>query len=145
MNRQDLIKKWFRKVDIFPPPWTGGTVENFRAFWRVAYRDARQYAHIAHHANNELRDFRGFGVLKKVWALSGNCIGRVRTNDLASFNNWQIAEQAGYDDYNPNRILKNTVENNQFKVIIQKHSKYPEIRKRVLETEMAVLDKYLSN
>ena len=119
MTNNQIANEWFRKVDIFPRPWTGGTVEDFRAFWRVAYRDARQYAHIAHYKNNELRLFRGFGVLKKVWALSGNCIGRVRTNDLASFDNNEIAKKSGLSDYNPNRILKNTIQYNEFRVIIE--------------------------
>jgi hypothetical protein len=102
----ELMRRWYRRVDLNPdvtplepsPEWQ-------RRFWKVAYRDARVYAHIACNACDELVSFRGFGVLKKIWARSGNVIGRVRTNDLRSFDNREIADRIPLTDYNPSRIL----------------------------------------
>lgn len=105
-SMNSLMAEWFHKVDLHPstfhlepdPEW-------FRLYWRVAYRDARQRAHIMDHSCSELVSFRGFGPLKRVWARSGNCIGRVITNSLKDFDNNTIAKAKGVQDYNPCRRL----------------------------------------
>lgn len=105
------IEHWFRRVGIFPSiinqagnDWDG--IPLAKRFWKTAYRDARNYAKIACHANDELVKFRGFGVLKSIWAFNPrNCIGRIRVDDLREFDNYSIAKQLGFTDYNPNRIL----------------------------------------
>lgn len=110
MTNQEIIRNWFRRVGINPfffelsgndddgVPWA-------KRFWKTAYRDMRQYSQIANHANNELKEFRGYGVLKRIWAKSGNCIGRVRVDNLAEFDNNKIVMKLKLADYNPNRRL----------------------------------------
>jgi hypothetical protein len=105
-----LIKEWFRKVDIFADivnqsgldfegkPWA-------KRFWKVAYRDARLRARIFNHSLDELIQFRNLGILKQIWADSGNVIGRIRTNNLSEFDNNTIAANFNYKDFAPNRIL----------------------------------------
>jgi hypothetical protein len=79
--------------------------EQSRRSWRVAYRDARVYANIGCFICDELVAFRGFGPLKRIWAKTGNVIGRVRVNDLRDFDNNAIAAKLPFCDYNPNRRL----------------------------------------
>lgn len=105
-----IVANWYRKVGIFTSiihqsgndhdsvPWA-------KRFWRISYRDARQYAQIACHANDELVKFRGFGTVKSIWAKSGNCIGRIRVDDLREFNNNEVTAKISLSDYAPNRIL----------------------------------------
>lgn len=109
-----MIDRWFRRCDINPDYFPGlkgseRDTELMRMMWRVAYRDARIVAAICHHDNKDLVTMRGFGVMKRVWAKSGNCIGRVRVNNLANFDNRVIANQLPFQDYNPNRDLPLTV------------------------------------
>jgi hypothetical protein len=101
-----LMAEWFRKVDMHPSMFhLEPDKEWIRRFWRTAYRDARQRAHIMDHCCTDLVNFRGFGPLKKVWARSGNCIGRVIANDLKDFDNNSIAKAKGFQDFNPSRRL----------------------------------------
>lgn len=87
-----LISNWFRKVDIFPEvinqmgicQYTGESWA--KRAWRVTYRDARMRAHLFCHSMDELIEFRGFGVLKRVWTKSGYVTGRIRVNNLIKFN-----------------------------------------------------------
>jgi hypothetical protein len=100
-----LIQNWFRKVDIFPEV-VNEMGDMAKTAWKVTYRDARLRAHLFCHSMDEMIKFRGFGVLKKIWnKKSGNCIGRIRTNDLKTFDNDIIAGRSGLTDYAPNRIL----------------------------------------
>lgn len=103
-----LLAEWFRKVDIFPNIVTAAGNDHCgipwaKRFWKTAYRDARQRARIFDHSCAELRNFRGFGILKQIWAKSGNCIGRVRIDDLRNMDNDSIATRLKVQDYNPNR------------------------------------------
>lgn len=109
-DTKQIVTNWYRKVGIFTSiihqsrndhdgiPWA-------KRFWRTSYRDARQYAQIACHGNDELVKFRGFGTVKSIWAKSGNCIGRIRVDDLRGFSNNEVAAKVGLSDYAPNRIL----------------------------------------
>ena len=105
-----IVSNWYKRVGIFTSvihqagndydgvPWA-------KRFWKSSYRDARKYAQIACHANDELVKFRGFGTVKSVWAKNGKCIGRVRVDILRDFNNDEVAAKFGLSDYAPNRIL----------------------------------------
>ena len=100
------MESWFRKVDLHPEWFGNHPSELLRRCWRVAYRDARERAHIFCHSCDELVAMRGFGPLKKIWAKSGNVIGRVVTNDLRTFDNNTIATALGLQDYAPSRRLQ---------------------------------------
>ena len=106
-----LIQNWFHKVGIFPDVINYSGLDFYgeswaKRFWKVAYRDARERAQIFNHSLNELIEFRKLGVLKKIWnKKSGNCIGRIRVDNLDEFDNNTIAAKIGLMDYNPNRIL----------------------------------------
>lgn len=101
-----ILIKWYKRVDLNPDVTPLEPSQYWqRMFWRVAYRDARVLGRIVDSANDELVTFRGFGVLKKIWAKSGNVIGRVRVNDLRNFDNNTIAASLPFQDYNPNRRL----------------------------------------
>ncbi len=106
-----LIQNWFRKVGVFPEIVNESGKDFYgeswaKRMWKTTYRDARLRAQLFCHSMDELIEFRNFGVLKKIWnKKSGNCIGRVKTNDLKEFDNDTIAARIGWIDYNPNRIL----------------------------------------
>lgn len=105
-----LIQTWFRKVDICPEIVNEAGLDMFgeswsKRFWKVAYHDARMRARIFEHSLIELKEFRNLGVLKQIWASTGNCIGRIRVDNLSEFDNNTIANEFGFKDYNPNRIL----------------------------------------
>ena len=105
-----LVKNWFRQVDIFPEiinqmGWDANNESWAKRCWKVAYRDARLRAKLFCYSLDELVSFRGFGVMKQIFAKSGNIIGRARINDLRDFDNNIIANSFNYQDYNPNKIL----------------------------------------
>lgn len=100
-----VIQKWFRRVDIFPEVVNLMGPEAKTA-WRVAYRDAKEYSQISCNALDELVNFRGFGVLKRIWA-KNTCIGRIRVNDLRNFNDNAKINGIDLVDFNPNRLLTN--------------------------------------
>ena len=114
LTMNERIAKWFRKVDIFPYMVNQMGLDHdgvpyAKRMWKTAYRDARERAQIMHHECLDLVEFRGFGVLKKIWAKSGNCIGRVRINDLRDMDNNTIAKCLGFQDYNPARRFEITL------------------------------------
>lgn len=80
--------------------WTAIVTRDARLLWVEFYRDWRRGARIMCHWNDEMVEWRGFGILARAW--NGNtCVGRKRVSDMRT-HDFKCAE---YSDFNPDRII----------------------------------------